>query len=149
MYMVLRHASAVVVAVIHTRPRCYPAPVVQHNIIINMMEPTPLKRRKELLLGFAFLGATVAAWIVASFITQALVTPESGGGDDVPPLEPWLLTLLCSGMFIVYLPVGGVAGRLWQRKKRRGRLPWVVWPHALHACPIACGRAACDCDTGS
>jgi hypothetical protein len=90
--------------------------------------------RKEQLLGYAFLGATVVAWIVASFITQALVTPDpGGGGDDAPALEPWLLTLLCSGMFIMYLPVRGVAGLL-RLRKARWAVPGKDCARNVHAC---------------
>ncbi|GFR51475.1 hypothetical protein Agub_g13885 [Astrephomene gubernaculifera] len=63
-------------------------------------------------LGFIFLFITAAAWIGASFITQALVSPSSSG--DGPELEPWLLTLICSSTFTLYLPFGYLS-----RKRKR------------------------------
>ncbi|GLC60394.1 hypothetical protein PLESTB_001607500 [Pleodorina starrii] len=54
-------------------------------------------------LGIVFLFVTSAAWIGASFITQALV---SKGEQAQAALEPWLLTLICSSTLMLYLPIG-------------------------------------------
>ncbi|KAG2494998.1 hypothetical protein HYH03_006931 [Edaphochlamys debaryana] len=56
-------------------------------------------------LGLVFLFVTAASWIAASFITQALVSPGSGG-EGAPEVAPWLLTLICSSTFMLYLPWG-------------------------------------------
>jgi hypothetical protein len=66
-------------------------------------------------LGLIFLVITSAAWIGASFITQALV---SRGEEEPAALEPWLLTLICSSTLMLYLPIGHFARK---RARYEGR----------------------------
>ncbi|GIL53634.1 hypothetical protein Vafri_9247, partial [Volvox africanus] len=67
-------------------------------------------------LGLLFLVVTSAAWIGASFITQALV---SRGEEEPAALEPWLLTLICSSTLMLYLPIGHFARK---RARYEGRV---------------------------
>ncbi|GLI67050.1 hypothetical protein VaNZ11_011238, partial [Volvox africanus] len=67
-------------------------------------------------LGLLFLIVTSAAWIGASFITQALVSREE---QEPAALEPWLLTLICSSTLMLYLPIGHFARK---RARYEGRV---------------------------
>lgn len=67
-------------------------------------------------LGLIFLFITSAAWIGASFITQALVSRSE---QTEAALEPWLLTLICSSTLMLYLPIGHFARK---RARYEGRV---------------------------
>eukprot|EP00195_Chlamydomonas_chlamydogama_P009653 CAMPEP_0202898604 /NCGR_PEP_ID=MMETSP1392-20130828/7088_1 /ASSEMBLY_ACC=CAM_ASM_000868 /TAXON_ID=225041 /ORGANISM="Chlamydomonas chlamydogama, Strain SAG 11-48b" /LENGTH=347 /DNA_ID=CAMNT_0049584585 /DNA_START=71 /DNA_END=1111 /DNA_ORIENTATION=+ len=62
-------------------------------------------------LGLVFLAGVCICWIVASFITQYLVS-RAGTGDDEPQLPAVMLALMCSSMFVVYLPIIHFSRRL-------------------------------------
>ncbi|KAI8476924.1 MAG: hypothetical protein J3K34DRAFT_516184 [Monoraphidium minutum] len=71
-------------------------------------------------VGLCCVAGTAAAWIAASYLSQALVRPAAGGAP--PAVPPLLLCYISTAQFTLYLPMVAAARRLRRRRAaaRRG-----------------------------
>jgi hypothetical protein len=83
----------------------------------NAVEPPAGKAQMlRKALGLTLVVATAVVWVVASFVSEALVAPAASGAR--PAIPPFILTYLATSLFVVYLPVVH-AKDAWQAVRQR------------------------------